>query len=143
ARIDNPVVSYDLKRGQVDLFVAAAQSGANVSQVLSLKGQWKSIDAELGAARQELVRIEKLVATGLISSAELDKGRARVAELEGALAANEAQQRVLRIDLSVNAQRQAANVQSLVFCVVDTEVCAPLDGVVLSKFVEVGEVVGI
>ena len=64
-------------------------------------------------------------------------------ELEGALAANEAQQRALRIDLSANAERHTANVQSLATRVADTEVRAPLDGVVLSKFVEVGEVVGI
>jgi HlyD family secretion protein len=143
ARIDNPAVSYDLKRGQADLSAATAHSGADAPQLLSLKGQWKSTDAELGAARQELARIEKLAATGSISSAELDRGRAKVAELEGALAANEAQQRALRIDLSANTQRQTANVQSLASRVADTEVRAPLDGVVLSKFVEVGEVVGI
>ena len=66
-----------------------------------------------------------------------------MAELEGAVAANEAQQRALRIDLSANAQRHAANVQSLASRVADTDVRAPLDGVVLSKFVEVGEVLGI
>src|SRR5207237_5220534 len=57
--------------------------------------------------------------------------------------ANEAQQRALRIDLSANTERQAATVQSLASRVADTEVRAPLDGVVLSKFVETGEVVGV
>ncbi len=143
ARIDNPAVSFDLKRGQADLSAATAQSGTDAPQVLSLRGQWKSTDAELGSARQELGRIEKLVASGSMSSAELDRARARVAQLEGALSANEAQQRGLRIDLSANAERHAANVQSLASRVLDTEVRAPLDGVVLSKFVEVGEVVGV
>jgi len=143
ARIDNPVVSYDLKRGKADLSAASAQSGADAPRLLSLRGQWKSTDAELGAARKELGRLEKLGETGSISSAELDRGRARVAELEGAVAANEAEQRAMRIDLSANAQRQAATVESLASRVADTDVRAPLDGVVLSKFVEVGEVVGI
>jgi HlyD family secretion protein len=143
ARIDNPVVSYDLKRGRADLSAATAQSGADAPHLLSLKGQWKSTDAELGSAKKELGRLEKLAETGSISSAELDRGRARVAELEGALAANEAQQRALRIDLSANTERQAATVQSLASRVADTEVRAPLDGVVLSKFVETGEVVGV
>ena len=119
------------------------QSGSDAPQLLSLRGQWKSADAELGSAKQELGRVEKLVATGSVSSAELDRARARVAELEGALAANEAQQRALRIDLSANAERHAANVQSLASRVLDTEVRAPLDGVVLTKLVEVGEVVGV
>ena len=143
ARIDNPMVSYELKRGQADLSAATAQSGADAPQLRSLKGQWKSADAELGAARQELARIEKLAMTGSVSSAELDRGRARVAELEGAVAANEAQQRALEIDLAANTRRQAANVEALATRVSDTDVRAPLDGVVLSKFVEVGEVVGV
>jgi HlyD family secretion protein len=143
ARIDNPAVTFDLKRGQADLSAATAQSGADAPQLLSLKGQWQSTNAELGAARLELARVEKLAQTGSISSAELDRSRARVAELEGALAANEAQQKALRIDLSANTERHAANVQSLASRVADTDVRAPLDGIVLSKFVEVGEVVGV
>jgi len=143
ARIDNPQVSYELKRGQADLSAATAHSGVNAPQLLSLRGQWKAMEAELGSARQDLGRAEKLAQTGSISSAELDRARARVAELEGTLAANESSQQALRIDLSANAQRQAANVQSLASRVADTEVRAPLDGVVLSKFVELGEVVGV
>jgi HlyD family secretion protein len=66
-----------------------------------------------------------------------------VLQLEGQLAANEAQQRALRIDLNANAARQAAAVQSLATRVSDTEVRSPLDGVVLAKAVEIGEVVAI
>jgi len=143
ARVDNPAVSFDLQRGRADLSAATAQSGSDAPQLMSLRGQWKSADAELGSARQELGRVEKLAATGSVSSAELDRARARVLELEGALSANEAQQRALRIDLSANAERHAANVQSLASRVIDTEVRAPLDGVVLTKLVEVGEVVGV
>jgi HlyD family secretion protein len=141
ARIDNPAVSYDLKRGQADLSAAAAQSGADAPQLLSLRGQWKAVQAELVSARQDLDRIEQLSKSGSISQAETDRGRARVAQLEGTLAANEAQQRALRIDLSANTARQAANVQSLASRVSDTEVRAPLDGVVLGKSVDLGEVV--
>jgi HlyD family secretion protein len=141
ARIDNPAVSYDLKRGQADLSAATAQSGTNAPQLLSLRGQWKAVQAELVSARQDLERIEQLAKSGSISPAEVDRGRARVAQLEGTLSANEAQQRSLRIDLSANTARQAVNVQSLASRVSDTEVRAPLDGVVLTKSVEIGEVV--
>jgi HlyD family secretion protein len=141
ARIDNPAVSYDLKRGQADLSAAAAQSGADAPQLLSLRGQWKAVQAELLSARQDLERIDQLAKSGSISAAEVDRGHARVAQLEGTLSANEAQQRSLRIDLSANTARQAVNVQSLASRVADTEVRAPLDGVVLAKSVELGEVV--
>jgi HlyD family secretion protein len=141
ARIDNPAVSYDLKRGQADLSAAAAQSGANAPQLLSLRGQWQAVHADLESARQDAERIDQLAKTGSISQAEVDRGHARVAQLEGTLAANEAQQRSVRIDLSANTARQAANVQSLASRVSDTEVRAPIDGVVLAKSVEIGEVV--
>ena len=141
AHIDNPAASFDLKRGQADLSAAAAHAGVDAPQVEALKGQWGAVQAELSSARQELARVEKLGQAGAVSAAELDKARARVAEFEGTLRGNEAQQRALRIDLSANAARQAANVQSLASRVADTEVRAPLDGVVLGKSVEVGEVV--
>jgi HlyD family secretion protein len=143
ARIDNPVVSFELARGRADLSAASAQSGANAPQVAALLGQWKAADAELANSRRDLERVEKLVATGSVSLAEADRARSRVAELEGQLAANEAQQKALRIDLSANAARQSANVQSLASKVRDTEVRAPIDGVVLAKRVELGEVVGV
>jgi len=141
ARIDNPTVSYDLKRGQADFSAAAAQSGTDAPQLLSLRGQGKAVQADLASARQDLERIDELAKSGSISAAEVDRGRARVDQLEGTLAANEAQQRSLRIDLSANTARQAVNVQSLTSRVSDTEVRAPLDGVVLAKSVELGEVV--
>src|SRR5258708_22474534 len=84
ARVDNPAVSFDLRRGRADLSAATAQSGSDAPQLLSLRGQWKSADADLGPARQELGRIEKLVATGSVSAAALDRAGARVAGLERA-----------------------------------------------------------
>jgi multidrug efflux pump subunit AcrA (membrane-fusion protein) len=143
ARIDNPAMSFDLARGQADLTAAAAQSGQDAPRMAALLGQWKAADAELGSARRELSRVEKLEQAGSVSAAEADRARALVRELEGRLAANEAEQRALRIDLSANAARQSANVQSLASRVRDTEVRAPLDGVVLARRVELGEVVGV
>jgi HlyD family secretion protein len=141
ARIDNPAVTFELKRGKVDLSAASAQAGAGAPQVAVLRGQEKAIKAELDAAKLERERLEKLGSAG--TRAELDRARAREAQLEGTLAANQAQQRSLRIDLSANAARQAAQVESLAARVADTEVRAPLDGVVLTKNVELGEVVAV
>ncbi|MFT3775223.1 MAG: efflux RND transporter periplasmic adaptor subunit [Minicystis sp.] len=143
ARIDNPVVTFDLKRGQADLSAATAQAGANAPQLAALRAQADAIKGDLQTARTDLGRTEALVKGGSVAEADLDRARARVTQLEGQLAANEAQQRALRIDLDANAQRQQAAVQSLASRVSDTEVRAPLDGVVLAKSVEIGEVVAI
>lgn len=143
ARIDNPVVAFDLKRGQADLSAATAQAGANAPQLAALRAQADAIKADLATARTDLGRTEALVKGGSVAQAELDRARARVTQLEGQLAANEAQQRAMRIDLDANAQRQAAAVQSLASRVSDTEVRSPLDGVILSKSIEIGEVVAV
>jgi multidrug efflux pump subunit AcrA (membrane-fusion protein) len=143
ARIDNPVVAFDLKRGQADLSAASAQSGENAPQIAALRAQADAINADLATARAELGRTESLARSGSVAQAELDRARSRVTQLEGQLASNQAQQRALRIDLNANAARQAAAVQSLASRVSDTEVRSPLDGVVLAKSVEIGEVVAV
>lgn len=143
ARLDNPAVTFDLKRGQADLSAATAQAGPSAPQLAALRAQADGIKGDLATARADLGRTEALVKGGSVAEADLDRARSRVTQLEGQLAANEAQQRALRIDLDANAQRQQAAVQSLASRVTDTEVRAPLDGVVLAKSVEIGEVVAI
>jgi multidrug efflux pump subunit AcrA (membrane-fusion protein) len=143
ARIDNPQLSFDLKRGKVDLSAASAQGGALAPQVEALKAQGLAITADLGVAKQDAERLDKLLQSGAVNGADVDRARARVAQLEATLAANQAQQRALRIDLSANTARQAAQVQTLESRLADTEVRAPMDGVVLTRQVDLGEVVSV
>lgn len=141
ARIDNPVVTFDLKRGRADLSAASALASKDAPQIEALRGQARAIAAELEQARLELARAEMLVKQSAVAQADVDRAAARVRQIEGQASANEAQQRAARIDLDANAARQAVQVQSLASRVSDTEVRAPMDGVVLAKSVEVGEVI--
>lgn len=143
ARIDNPTASFDLKRGQTDLNAASAQAGKEAPQIAVLAAQARAVAADLKQATLELDRTRKLVEKGSAPASEVERAQARVDQLQGNLEANRAQQRALRIDLSANAQRQATQVKSLAARVADTEVRAPLDGVVLAKNVELGEVVAL
>lgn len=141
ARIDSPALAFELRRGKVDLSAASAQGGAAAPQLEALKAQAAAISADLAMARQDADRLEKLSSSGAVATAEVDRAKARVAQLAATLAANEAQQKALRIDLSANTARQAAQVKTLESRLADTEVRAPIDGVVLTKQVEIGEVV--
>lgn len=143
ARIDNPAVGYELKRGRVDASAAAAQAGSQGPQQQALRAQADAIAADLAMARRDLERAEGLVKGGAVPEVEAERARSRVQQLAASLAANEAQQRSLRIDLGANAARQAANLQTLTTRVTDTEVRSPLDGVVLGRRVEPGEVVAV
>lgn len=141
ARIDSPQLTFELKRGKVDRNAASALGGASAPQLEALKAQAQAISADLAMARQDEGRLEKLVESGAIATADLDRAKAKVLQLAATLAANEAQQRALRIDLSANTARTAAQVQTLEGRLADTEVRAPMDGVVLTRQVEIGEVV--
>lgn len=143
ARIDNPVTTFELRRGEVDRRAAAAQAGGDAPQIAVLRAQNAALSSDLGVAKQDLARAEELAKSGVTTPADLDRARARVASLEASVAANLAQQRAVRIDLSANVQRQDAAVRTLASRVADTEVRAPLDGVVLSRRVEPGEVVSV
>ena len=143
ARIDNPAVTFDLKRGKSDLNAASAQASSNAPQIDALKAQSRAIDAELSAANSDLARTKSLVESGSLASTELERINAKVLQLQAQMAANEAQRRALRIDLNAGAARASANVETLQARVSDTEIRAPLDGVVLTKTVELGEVVAV
>lgn len=143
ARIDNPITTFDLRRGEVDRNAAAAQAASNAPQIAALRAQAAAISADLGVAKQDLARTEELAKVSVNTQSELERAKARVAQLEANLAANDAQQRATRIDLSANAERLEAAYRSLGTRVKDTEVRAPLDGVVLARKVELGEVVSV
>ncbi len=143
ARIDNPQLGLELKRGKVDLNAASAQGGTAAPQLEALRAQARAIKADVDLARQDSDRLEALLASGAIGAADTDRAKARLAQLQATLAANEAQQRALRIDLSANTARQAAQVKTLESRVADTDVRAPMDGIVLAKQVELGEIVSV
>jgi HlyD family secretion protein len=140
ALIDSPTLKHELARGQADLWAASRQAGSNAPQLGALKAQARSLDAELNTVRGERARTLRLVASGSAAQAELDRLVDRSAALEAQLGANAAQQEALGIDLTARARGSSAAVDSLAARLADTEVHAPMDGVVLSRFVEPGEV---
>jgi multidrug efflux pump subunit AcrA (membrane-fusion protein) len=141
ARIDNPVITYDLERGQVELAAASAQGAPDAPRLAALREQARGLEADLGFAKQERERQDRLAKAGAATDTEVERARTRVTQLEAQLAANRAEERALRIDLGANQARSSANVRALASRVTDTEVRAPSDGIVLGKLVEVGEVV--
>jgi len=141
ATIDSPSLKFELAKGKADLWAASQQAGTSAPQIAVLEAQAKVVEAELGTAKDDRERLEKLVASGAATQNDLDKAKAKVNALEAQLVANLAQRKSLRIDLNARASGSGAAVDSLAARLSDTEVRAPMDGVVLAKAVEVGEVV--
>jgi HlyD family secretion protein len=140
AVIDAPTLRYDLDRGKADLWAASRQADKNGPQFLALEAQARALEADLATVRKDRDRIAKLVAEEASTQIELDhlvdKSRAMEAQLE----ANLAQQRALRIELAAREQSSSAAMSSYASRLADAEVRSPIDGVVLARFVEPGEV---
>ncbi len=141
ATIDSPTLKFELAKGKADLWAASSQAGTNGPQLAALVAQQKATEALLNAAKDDRDRITKLVANGTATQVELDKANTQVANLEAQVAAQKATQQSLQIDLGARATGAGAAVSSLAARLADTEVRSPLDGVVLGRMVEPGEVV--
>ncbi len=143
ARVESPTLEYDLARARADLSAASQQAAPTSPQVAALRAARAGISTDLAQAKADLERSRGLLASGSVAKAETERYEARAKALESQLDANLAQERSITIDLSANAQRQAANVSSVSSRVADAEVRAPMDGVVLVRRVDDGEVVAV
>jgi RND family efflux transporter MFP subunit len=143
ARIDASAAAFELERAEADLAAASAHAAPGAPLLAKLAAQRASLRADLDAARVELDRASRLGQAGVTATSEVDRARTRVLELESMLAANEADERSLRIDLAAGAAQKRAIMRSLASRLHDAEVRAPIDGVVLARRVEPGEVVAV
>jgi HlyD family secretion protein len=143
ARIDNPAAAFDLTKSRVEEVAAAAQAGQNGPQLASLRAKTEALETHLRAAERDAERAEQLFKSGAIGQAEWEKARDQAATLRADLAAQRAEERRQRIDLDANAGRARAAARSLATKVSDADVLAPVDGMVLARYVELGEVVAV
>jgi multidrug efflux pump subunit AcrA (membrane-fusion protein) len=143
ARIDNPAVTFALQRGRVQLHAASKQAGEKSPTVVAQVQRASAIRSEIAQAKIDIDRSKRLSESGSVAGSETEKLQSHLAALEAQLSASEAEQAALRIDLDSTAGQAEENVKALAAQVADTEVRAPLDGVVLRRMVEPGEVVGV
>lgn len=141
ALIDSPALKFELERGKADQWAASQQASAASPQLAVIEAQAKMTEASLKNARDELGRIERLVATSAAAPADLDRARSNVTVLEAQLASQRAQAKALKIDLMAKSSGSSAAVSELTAKLADAEVRSPIEGVVLARYVEPGEVV--
>jgi multidrug efflux pump subunit AcrA (membrane-fusion protein) len=142
AIIDNPTLKYDLEQGKVEAWAASKQAVAG-PRLAAIDSQAASIRTDLEIARKERDRIRDLVTSGSAPQADLERAEARVGSLDAQLRSLYARSSAERIDLTARARGTTAQVDLLTAKLEDTRVRAPIDGTVLSRAVEPGEVVAV
>lgn len=140
ARIDNPAAKFDLERGKLELATASRRTAP---QLAAFESRVRSVEAELLVAKQDLARSEELAERAAVARSALDQARARVGVLEANLESIRAEASSTAIDLTSSTNRRAVEQRSLAARYQDTEALAPMDGVVLARRVELGEVVDV
>lgn len=118
-------VLMSIRAQELDLGVGAAETGVEIA-----RAGVNQAELGLGMARTDLERAASLHARGALTQEQLERAEARVEQLEQSVRQAEGQLRLAR-----NAVRQARSFEG------DTNVLAPISGVVARKLVEIGELV--
>jgi multidrug efflux pump subunit AcrA (membrane-fusion protein) len=143
SRIDNKSLRFDLERTRADVRASSLKTSTASPQLATLRSQRASIAADLQLAEVDLRRAEELTKKGALAQADLDARRQRVEKLRAELAAAEARVAATEIDLRAERERTGAISASIGAQVADTEIRAPMDGTIIRRRVELGEVVAV
>jgi HlyD family secretion protein len=140
AWIDSPTLRHEVIRGESD--VAAARGRAN-PQLSALRASQHVLEAQLAQARLDLRRAVESAKLGTSAQQDLERAKLQIALLQGQRAANRAQQDELAVLSHSDAQRAEAGLEAMRSRAGDAEARAPIAGVVLARYAELGEVVSV
>jgi HlyD family secretion protein len=136
-----PVNTVAVRLDAQEIAAEVAQAEANVQRgeagLVNARAQIEKAKASLEDAERNLQRLSSLRKEGLVSDSEWDKAETRLELAEAELKAAEAEARSAMAELK---QRQA-NLNLVQIRLRETEIYAPIRGVVTLKAFEVGEMV--
>ncbi len=138
ARVENTTITHALERGKLELAASSKQAKPKLS---GLVAKATALRSELALARSEADRADALVKGGGMSAIDRDRLQSRATQLDAELRANSADQELARIALTSNTAQAEEDVRALTSQADDTEVRAPVAGIVLRRHVELSEVV--
>jgi HlyD family secretion protein len=139
ATLDARALAHERARGRLEQATADTQASAGSPQLAALQAQAQATEVSLREARAEEARARKLAEIGAATMVELERAATRVQTLDAQLTAQRAQGSAQRLELRARARGLASVVASLDERFSDAEVRAPIDGVVLSRFLQEGE----
>ncbi len=141
ARIENPVRELAVSQGEVQLAKARKLAATSSPQLAALDAQVSALRTQLALANTELARTQKLFATDAVTRQELDVARTRVEQLTAQTRAADEQLRTTRLELGASVAQLESQVKSLASEANESVVVSPIDGLILRRSVEIGEVV--
>lgn len=127
-------VQLDLKRQQLQ-----ASHQAALSRKQDVNKQLAALEEQLVTARREYARLEKLFKAGVANQKQLDDASAQVSVVEKQLIANQTTMESLNKSISEEAQALQIQMAQVVDQLHKCRITSPINGVVLNKYAEAGE----
>lgn len=143
ARVDDRQLKYEVERLQAELKEAQAQAGDNAPQRLELLARINEAREQQVIADRTLSRILSNFEKGVASQTDVDNARRSAVQWSNAKVALESQLGTWAIESKKRVDVAEANLRKAQANLADSEVRSPVDGVILERFVENNEVVGI
>jgi HlyD family secretion protein len=138
ALIDTPLLESELALKESELSAAYARTAPRLN---ALRAQERSLVAQRDQAQRELARLDEMVARGVSSLVDAERARVKLRMLQEEFAANLDEQSRLRVDIASDTRRAESELRSIQVRVNDAELRAPMAGIVLARYVELGELV--
>jgi len=143
ARVDDRQLKYEVERLQAELKEAQAQAGDNAPQRLELLARINEAREQQVIADRTLSRILSNFEKGVASQTDVDNSRRSAVQWSNAKVALESQLGTWVIESKKRVDVAEANLRKAQANLADSEVRSPVDGIILERFVENNEVVGI
>ena len=143
ARIDDRQLKNTVEMRAAELKEAEAQAADNAPQRMEIEARLKEAKGQWEICEREVQRVEKQFDTHISSIADLDAARRLHVQWANSIAALESQLGTWRIQSRKNVEVAQANLRKAQEDQADAQVRSPVKGIVLERYVEQGEVVGI
>jgi RND family efflux transporter MFP subunit len=143
ARVDDKQLRFEVAKAQAELQEAQAQARDDAPQRLELLARLQEARTQAEISDREMTRVQSAFDKGVGSMGDLDASRRSHVQWVQATAALEGQLGTWKIESTRRADVAAANLRKAQADLGDTEVRAPIAGLVLERYVEANEVVSI
>lgn len=143
ARVDDKQLRFAVEKAQAEFNEAQAQVGDLAPQQLELQSKLKEARDQLAISTAELTRVLDTFNKGVGTVTDVDATRRGHVQWSQAVATLESQLGTWKIESQRRLDVAAANLRRAQADLADTEVRAPIAGIVLERYIEAGQVVGL
>ena len=143
AQVDDKQLKFNVAKQEAEVKMAAAQAAEDSPQRLEVVARAAEARQQLDIATSMLQRTQSMVDKSIATTQELDESRKTQVQWSNTLTALESQLGTWRINSQKNLEVAQADLRRAQADLEDAVVRAPIDGLVLERYVELQEVVGI